>query len=90
VSCQNNHTLIAGAKLDECLQEMAPFTFQATDRIKQFGDHVGVTDRYTGYRHNLTRTSQDPTKMQQSWMDPGKVTGFMNPTQRSYTSMFRD
>lgn len=48
---------------------MAPFTTGAADRIKQFGDHIGVTDRYTGYRNNLTRGSRDPFKMGSSWMD---------------------
>lgn len=72
--------------LKQIQDEMAPFTFGATDRIKQFGDHVGVTDRYTGYRHNLTRGSTEPFKMETSWMDKGKITGFMNPDSRTYSS----
>ena len=50
-------------------QEMGPFTHGAADRIKQFGDHIGVTDRYTGYRNNLTRGTREPFKLGTSWMD---------------------
>ena len=50
-------------------QDMAPFTYGAADRIKQFGDHIGVTDRYTGYRNNLTRGTREPFKLGTSWMD---------------------
>lgn len=67
-------------------QDLEPFTYTATDRIRQFGDHVGVTDRYTGYRHNLTRGSRDPFKMETSWMEKGKTTAFMSPASRSHTS----
>lgn len=73
--------------LKQIQDEMVPYTYQATDRIKQFGDHVGVTDRYTGYRHNLTRSSQEPFKMETGWMDKSKVTGFMNPVSRSKTTL---
>ena len=48
---------------------MAPFTQGAADRVRQFGDHIGVTDRYTGYRNNLTRGTRDPFKLGTSWMD---------------------
>lgn len=50
-------------------KEMTPFTYGAADRIRQFGDHIGVTDRYTGYRNNLTRGTRDPFKLGTSWMD---------------------
>lgn len=50
-------------------QDMAPFTVGAADRVKQFGDHIGVTDRYTGYRNNLTRGTREPFKLGVSWMD---------------------
>ncbi|KAK7503275.1 hypothetical protein BaRGS_00005540 [Batillaria attramentaria] len=68
-------------------EDLEPYTFTATDRIRQFGDHIGVTDRYTGYRHNLTRGSRDPFKMETSWMDKGKLTAFMNPASRSHTTL---
>ncbi|XP_076444468.1 uncharacterized protein LOC143282679 [Babylonia areolata] len=73
--------------LKQIQQDLEPFTYGATDRIKQFGDHIGVTDRYTGYRHNLTRGSRDPFKMETSWMDKGRTTGFMNPLSRSNTTL---
>ncbi|XP_067674576.1 uncharacterized protein [Haliotis asinina] len=41
-------------------KDMMPYTLAATDRIRQFGDHIGVTDRFTGYRNNLTRTAREP------------------------------
>lgn len=50
-------------------KELSPYTHGAADRIKQFGDHIGVTDRYTGYRNNLTRGTRDPFKLETSWMD---------------------
>lgn len=73
--------------LQQIQQELAPYTYTATDRIRQFGDHVGVTDRFTGYRHNLTRGSRDPFKMETSWMDKGRLTAFMNPADRSKTTI---
>ena len=48
---------------------MAPFTAQSIDRIKQFCDELGVTDRYTGYRNNLNRGSRDPVRLGYSWLD---------------------
>lgn len=50
-------------------KEMGSYTHGAADRIRQFGDHIGVTDRYTGYRNNLTRGTRDPFKLGASWMD---------------------
>jgi len=73
--------------LKQIQEDMAPYTYGATDRIKQFGDHVGVTDRYTGYRHNLTRSSREPFKMETSWMDKGRTQGYMNPVSRSHTTL---
>ncbi|KAL8593750.1 hypothetical protein ACOMHN_032356 [Nucella lapillus] len=73
--------------LRQIQQDLVPYTYGATDRIKQFGDHIGVTDRYTGYRHNLTRGSRDLFKMETSWMDKGRTTGFMNPMTRSHTTL---
>ncbi len=32
------------------LQDFSPYVNSSVDRITQFCDHVGVTDRYTGYR----------------------------------------
>ncbi|KAK3098306.1 hypothetical protein FSP39_018209 [Pinctada imbricata] len=57
---------------------MDDVTYNAADRIRRFGDHVGVTDRYTGYRNNLTRGSREPFRMQTKWMDRSAPQGFMN------------
>lgn len=67
------------------VQDMAPYAFDANARIKHFGDQIGVTDRYTGYRSNLTRGSREPVKMDTYWMDKKSLTGFMNPVSRSHT-----
>ena len=48
---------------------MGPYAHASTDRIKQFCDHIGVTDRYTGYRNNLNRGSRDPVRLAYSWLD---------------------
>lgn len=56
---------------------MGPFTCGAADRIRQFGDHIGVTDRYTGYRNNLTRGTREPFKMGSSWMDKNTQGGYL-------------
>ncbi|KAL5009507.1 hypothetical protein ScPMuIL_011812 [Solemya velum] len=50
--------------LRQLQKELFPFTYGAADRIRQFSDHVGVTDRFTGYRHNLTRTSREAEMVQ--------------------------
>ncbi|RUS86094.1 hypothetical protein EGW08_006114 [Elysia chlorotica] len=68
----------AVSSLKNAQKELEPYTFDAADRIKQFGDTIGVTDRYTGYRQNLNRGSRDPFKMQTSWMDPSGQLGLMN------------
>jgi len=68
-------------------QEIAPFTASAADRIKQFGDTMGVTDRYTGYRANLTRGTREPFKMETGWMDKRGETGLMNSLARSHTTI---
>lgn len=59
-------------------QELGPYTASAADRVKQFGDQVGVTDRFTGYRHNLTRGSREPFRMSTSWMDQSAPQGYMD------------
>eukprot|EP00918_Siedleckia_nematoides_P046325 GHVU01101540.1.p1 GENE.GHVU01101540.1~~GHVU01101540.1.p1 ORF type:complete len:318 (+),score=24.29 GHVU01101540.1:35-988(+) len=56
-------------KLNNIKQDMAPHARCSVDRIKQFCDHIGVTDRYTGYRNNLNRGNRNPAKMGFSWMD---------------------
>lgn len=59
-------------------KDMAPFAGQSTERIKQFCDHIGVTDRYTGFRNNLNRGSRDPKSLGYSWMDSAKQNPYNN------------
>ncbi|XP_064629172.1 uncharacterized protein LOC135488475 [Lineus longissimus] len=47
--------------------EMTPYAQESNKRIQQFSDHIGVTDRYTGYRNNLTRGSRTPFKLDTYW-----------------------
>ena len=54
------------------LKELHPYAKSAQGRINQFCDYIGVTDRYTGYRHNLTRGSRDPTKLGMAWLNPAE------------------
>ncbi|GFO27240.1 hypothetical protein PoB_005374500 [Plakobranchus ocellatus] len=77
----------AVSSLKNSQKELEPYTFDAADRIKQFGDTIGVTDRYTGYRQNLTRGSRDPFKMQPTWMEPSGQLGLMNNLTRSHTTV---
>ena len=39
-----------------------------SERIK-FCDTLGVTNRYTGYRHNLNRGNLDPVRIGYAWLD---------------------
>jgi len=48
---------------------MIPFVHNSVRRIQHFCDHVGVTDRYTGYRNNLNRGNRDPLRLGYSWLD---------------------
>lgn len=79
--CQENeirelhHWAVQSLKKIE--REIAPFTHGAADRIKQFGDHIGVTDRYTGYRNNLTRGTREPFQLGTSWMDKTAKGGYL-------------
>ncbi|GFR61323.1 beta propeller repeat TECPR [Elysia marginata] len=77
----------AVSSLKNSQKELEPYTYDAADRIKQFGDSIGVTDRYTGYRQNLTRGTRDPFKMQSTWMDPSGQLGLMNNLTRSHTTV---
>lgn len=51
------------------LQGMNPYVASSVDHIHQFCDHVGVTDRYTGFRNNLNRGTRDPVRLGYSWLD---------------------
>ncbi|KAK2151879.1 hypothetical protein LSH36_347g00009 [Paralvinella palmiformis] len=59
-------------------RNMGPYAHESIDRIKQFCDHIGVTDRYTGYRNNLNRGTRDPVKLGYSWLDNQNKNPFNN------------
>ncbi|KAF6037915.1 hypothetical protein EB796_003764 [Bugula neritina] len=63
------------------LNDLHPYAKSAQGRIDQFCDYIGVTDRYTGYRHNLTRGSRDPTKLGMAWLDPSQRNSYSTPQQ---------
>ena len=58
-------------------QCLSPYANQSIDRLKQYCDHVGVTDRYTGYKHSLNRGTRDPVRLGYRWLDEDrKYAGF--------------
>ncbi|XP_059145872.1 uncharacterized protein LOC131933028 [Physella acuta] len=75
------------SSLKSAFRQLEPYTFDAADRIKQFGDSIGVTDRYTGYRNNLTRGNRDPFRLKTTWMDRKGELGLMNNLTRSHTTL---
>lgn len=48
-------------------REFDPNAVAAHDRVQRFCDWVGVTDRFTGYRNNLTRGSREPMQFNPQW-----------------------
>lgn len=60
---------LAVQTLKKAEEDIAPHAHQSVDRIKRFCDDLGVTDRYTGYRHNLNRGNRDPVRLGFSWLD---------------------
>jgi len=57
-----------GGDLSAIQQDMVTHASSSADRIRQFCDNVGVTDRYTGYRHNLNRGQRDPQRLGNAWL----------------------
>ncbi|PAA60580.1 hypothetical protein BOX15_Mlig034436g1 [Macrostomum lignano] len=48
-------------------REFDPNALAAHNRVQRFCDWVGVTDRFTGYRNNLTRGSREPLRFDPQW-----------------------
>ncbi|XP_013380102.1 uncharacterized protein LOC106151404 [Lingula anatina] len=59
----------ADKTLEASQEALSPYALNAHNRIQQFSDHIGVTDRFNGYRHMLTRGSRDPVVLGMSWLD---------------------
>ncbi|KAK6171268.1 hypothetical protein SNE40_019493 [Patella caerulea] len=53
--------------LQSVQRSLDPYAYQAANRIKEFGDHIGVTDRFTQYRNNRMKI-QDPARTQTQQM----------------------
>ncbi|XP_014783976.1 uncharacterized protein LOC106879062 isoform X2 [Octopus bimaculoides] len=54
--------------LDNIRKKLEPHVTTSNDRIQLFSDNTGVTDRYTGYRNNLTKQSKPPFIYEPDWM----------------------
>lgn len=55
--------------LMEYLQVLQPFASGSYARLDNIAHHLGVTDRYIGYRHNLTRSGNQPLSVHTVWAD---------------------
>ncbi|CAF0880755.1 unnamed protein product [Adineta ricciae] len=55
--------------LTDYLQVLQPFASSSYGRLDNIAHHLGVTDRYMGYRHNLTRGSGQPLNVHTIWAD---------------------
>jgi hypothetical protein len=51
------------------LQILQPFASGSYARLDNIAHHLGVTDRYIGYRHNLNRNGNQPLTVHTVWAD---------------------
>lgn len=51
------------------LQNLQPFASGSYARLDNIAHHLGVTDRYIGYRHNLSRSGNQPLNVHTVWAD---------------------
>ena len=59
---------------------MGPNVNNSIDRVKAYCDYIGVTDRYTGYKNNLSRGQKDPVQLGYKWLDTDRrYAGFLSP-----------
>jgi hypothetical protein len=63
-------------KLNETLQ---PYFKQSQLRLDNYSDHLGATDRYLGYRNNLTRFNTTIKKPRSVWEDTKQVDKYSTP-----------
>lgn len=59
-------------------RDMSRLTHKSIDRIKEYCDQSGVTDRYTGYRNNLNRGNRRPIMLDFSWLRPENSPEYTN------------
>jgi hypothetical protein len=62
------HTWACDSLLDY-LNSLQPFASGSYARLDNIAHHLGVTDRYIGYRHNLTRSGNQPLNVHTIWAD---------------------
>ncbi|CAF3768536.1 unnamed protein product, partial [Rotaria sp. Silwood1] len=55
--------------LIDYLQALQPYASGSYARLDNIAHHLGVTDRYIGYRHNLTRSGNQPLNVHTVWAD---------------------
>ncbi|CAF1101382.1 unnamed protein product [Rotaria sordida] len=53
----------------EYLQALQPYALGSYARLDNIAHHLGVTDRYIGYRNNLTRNGNQPLNVHTVWAD---------------------
>ncbi len=51
------------------LQTLQPFASGSYARLDNIAHHLGVTDRYIGYRHNLNRNGNQPLTVHTVWAE---------------------
>ncbi|CAF0956261.1 unnamed protein product [Adineta steineri] len=55
--------------LNDYHQNLQPYASGSYGRLDNIAHHLGVTDRYIGYRHNLTRGGNQPVNIHTIWAD---------------------
>jgi hypothetical protein len=50
-------------------QNLQPYASGSYARLDNIAHHLGVTDRYIGYRHNLSRGGNQPLNVHTVWAD---------------------
>lgn len=72
--------------LNESLQ---PYFKQSQLRLDNYSDHLGATDRYLGYRNNLTRFNTPIKKPRSVWEDTTQVNKYSTPDYREESAKYQ-
>ena len=54
---------------DSLIQNLHPYVSGSYSRLDNIAHHLGVTDRYVGYRHNLNRGRNQPVNVHTTGID---------------------
>ena len=68
-------------------QALHPYASDSYARLDNIAHHLGVTDRFVGYRNNLTRYSSQPTNLHTIWADR-KLPPASTPDWKDWTHAF--